>query len=257
MQSVEESQTSTDERPDPDSPSGLPWKPGVVAAGLTVLGLVATVVFSVPVVLTTDGLVGFVGAIVAGELGYVAAGVVFLLATGRGLGFLDRSVPDGRTLATYLVGATLGLFALRTAIVGTASVAGVPLAPPSIFRADLDPRTILLALIPLSILVVGPCEELLFRGVIQEYLDGPLSTRGAIVGAGVLFASIHVPSLAAVPSVLGTVVTLVVIFLVGIGLGAIYDRTGSLPVVMGVHGLYNATIAASAYLLIVFGVISV
>lgn len=257
MPSPEGTSTGTDVELDAGSSPGLPWKAGLVAVGLTVMGLVVNIAFSVPVLLAVDGLVGFGGSLVAGELGYLTVGIGCLLATGRGLSYLDYSTLDSRTLATYLVGATLGLFALRSVIVGSASFAGVPVAPPSIFQLDLDTQMILLMLIPLSIVVIGPCEELLFRGVIQKYLDGPLPTRGAIVGAGGLFALIHIPALAGVPSVLGTVVTVVVIFLVGVGFGMVYDRTGSLPVAMCVHGLYNALIAGSAYLLLEFGLITV
>lgn len=139
---------------------------------------------SLPAVLGLGGVAGFVATVVLGELGFVAVGVGFLMATDRGLGFLDLSVPDARTVAAALVGVTAVLFLFRTAVVGAASLVGVPLAPSSVFGTDVDPLTVLLLLIPLSVLVVGPCKELLFRGVIQRYLGESLSVRGA----GVLFA---------------------------------------------------------------------
>ncbi|MFC7197304.1 CPBP family intramembrane glutamic endopeptidase [Halosimplex aquaticum] len=52
-----------------------------------------------------------------------------------------------------------------------------------------------LLLIPLSFLVVGPGEELLYRGLVQGTLRETLHPARAIVLASALFASIHLFSL--------------------------------------------------------------
>jgi len=245
-----------EDAPAPQADRATPWKRGLVAVGLTVLAVIVNGIFTLPALITLTGLKQFVAVMLLGEVAFLTTGVAFLLLTDRGIDYLDLSIPDGRTLAKFLLGGTIVLFTLRTSIVGTASVAGVPLAPPTLLESSGDPRSILLLLIPLSIIVVGPCEELLFRGVLQRYLRGAFSVRGSILGAGILFALIHVPTLVVVPSLLGIVVTISVIFLVGLGFGWIYVQTNSLPVAMGVHGLYNAMIGASAYLLLTFDVIS-
>ncbi|UPV72831.1 CPBP family intramembrane metalloprotease [Halorussus limi] len=224
--------------------------------GLTVVAVVVNGIFTLPALFWLTGIERTLGVTVLGEVAFAVVGAGFLTLTGRGLDFLDLSVPDSRTLAKYVLGATAALFALRSAVVGVASLAGVPLAPPSILQSSVDTQSLLLAMIPLSVLVIGPSEELLFRGVVQRYLAGAFSVRGAVFGAGVLFAAIHLPTLVVVPSALGIAVTLFVILLVGLAFGWLYASTDSLPVAMAVHGLYNASIFASAYLLIEFDVIA-
>ncbi|MFC4449015.1 CPBP family intramembrane glutamic endopeptidase [Halorussus aquaticus] len=253
---LSENELSDGAAADPESSKGTRWIRGLVAVGLTVVAVVVNGVFTLPALLGLTGIERTVAATVLGELAFVVVGAGFLKLSGRGLDFLDLSIPDTRTLAKYVLGATVALFALRSAIVGVASLAGVPLAPPSILQTSVDTQLLLLAMVPLSVLVIGPSEELLFRGVIQRYLAGAFSVRSAVVGAGVLFASIHLPTLVVVPSALGIAVTLLVILLVGLAFGCLYASTGSLPVAMAVHGLYNASIFASAYLLLEFDVIA-
>lgn len=190
------------------------------------------------------------------ELGFGLTGVAFLVATGRGFASLGLGLPsERRTVLTYAVGSAVALFAFRSVVLGGAAVAGVPLTPPRLVETPVDTRAFALALIPLSLFVVGPCEELLFRGVVQRYLAGAVSTRGAILGAGLLFAVVHAPSYLAF-SALGAAVSLFVIFVVGLGFGYVYEHTGSLVVPIVVHGLYNALILASALVLAEFGVVT-
>jgi len=82
-------------------------------------------------------------------------------------------------------------------------------------------------------LMAGVCEELLFRGVIQNGLAGLFGpTFGAILAllaASVLFGLAHAVSIA----------YFVLTFLIGIYLGALYQITGNLLVPILVHFLYD------------------
>lgn len=223
-----------------------------VATGLTVLGVVFSVLLSIPaIVVSLDVLVQFVVAFVLSELGFVAAALAFLRWTDRGFDYLRIRWPDGRALG-FIVGGTVALFVFRLAAIVTAQALGISLAGNSVTQlAEQGFLTTLLALVPLSILVVGPAEELLFRGVIQRYLDGALSEAPAVVIASVLFALVHVPTMyLATPDPLAVGVTLVVLFGLSILLGYLYVWTDNLVVPILVHGFYDALLFGIAYVVL-------
>ncbi|MFC7074667.1 type II CAAX prenyl endopeptidase Rce1 family protein [Halovenus rubra] len=89
-------------------------------------------------------------------------------------------------------------------------------------------------------LVVGPCEEVLFRGIVQNRLRERLSVVPAILLASAIFASIHVIALAGNPAAMAT--TIGVLFVPAIVLGAVYEYTGNVVVSALLHGLHNSVI---------------
>ncbi|MEF8807795.1 CPBP family intramembrane glutamic endopeptidase [Natronomonas sp.] len=104
----------------------------------------------------------------------------------------------------------------------------------------------------LSLLIVGPAEELLFRGIVQSRLR---ETFGPVVGVGtatVLFAFAHITGF--LPGDIGgALLGVVVLFLVGLVLGVVYEFTDNLVVVAIIHGLFNMTQAAFGYIGVRFG----
>lgn len=74
-------------------------------------------------------------------------------------------------------------------------------------------------------------EEIAFRGLIQERLRGVVGTREAIGLTAALFAIIHVSWL-----------SLPYLFLLGLILGVLRQRSGSLLPGMALHGLHNAAV---------------
>jgi len=226
-----------------------PVRRAAAATGLSALGIAFSVLLSIPVVaVSLDVLTRFVVAFVLSELGFVAAALAFLYATGRGLGYLRFDRLDRRAVGLVVAG-TLGLFAFRLAAILAAQALGLPLAGNSVTRlAEQGLVETLLVLVPLSILVVGPAEELLFRGVVQRYLSEELSTLGAVALASVLFALVHAPTtFVATPDPLVVAVTLTVLFGLSMLLGYLYVWTDNLLVPILVHGLYDALLFALAY----------
>jgi membrane protease YdiL (CAAX protease family) len=218
-----------------------------VAVVVTVLGVVASVLGSVPgLVVGRSTAAGYTLALVGSELGFVAAGVLFLVWTGRGVGYLDMELPGGHRRWALVAGATVGLFAFRSVLILAAAQVGITPAGSSVTQVDLPFEVLVAILLPAMLLVVGPAEELLFRGVLQKYLREAVSAPAAIIGAGTLFGTIHLPTLVAGTG-LGVFVSLGIITLVGFGLGWLYEYTGSLPAAMLGHGAYNALIVATAY----------
>lgn len=223
-----------------------------VAAGLTVLGVVLSVLLSIPaIVVQLDTLTQFIASFVLSELGFVVTGLLFLWATDHGLDYLRLRVPNLRAWG-FVVGGTVALFAYRLVAILLAQAIGLPLAGNSVTQlAEQGLLSTLLWLVPLSIVVVGPAEELLFRGVVQQYLDGAFSTASAIVLASALFSLVHLPtSWVATPDVVAVSVTLVILFGLSVLLGYLYAWTDNLVVPILVHGLYDALLFAIAYVVL-------
>nr|WP_303647111.1 CPBP family intramembrane glutamic endopeptidase [Haloarchaeobius salinus] len=94
-----------------------------------------------------------------------------------------------------------------------------------------------------NLLLIGPAEELLFRGVIQGRLRESFGPALAIGITSLGFALSHVPSYWIGGSDLltsGVFFALLGIAAGGIILGGIYERTKNLIVVALIHGLINA-----------------
>lgn len=215
------------------------------ALTLTFFGVLASIVLSAPGFLFgIDTVPGFALSVVMSELGFAFVAIAFMLVTGRGIRYFDLQTPASWG---FVAAVTLALFMFRTASVAVAFLVGVEPSEPAITEVGLPIEVLIAVMIPASILVIGPAEELLFRGTIQKYLGERVPRNKAIVGAGALFAAIHLPTFV-VSSGLGAVVSLAVIFVVGVVLGWLYEHTGSVVAAMAAHAGYNTLIFGSGYI---------
>jgi membrane protease YdiL (CAAX protease family) len=82
-------------------------------------------------------------------------------------------------------------------------------------------------------------EEMLFRGMIYPVVERRWGLEPAVLGSAVLFASIHAAQLGGALPELGA------IFLVGVVLGYVRGRSGSLIPGFVMHTAYNATLFAA------------
>ena len=216
-------------------------------SGLTVLlfgiALVAGVVFIVP-------LLAFGYDIQSTPILVAATGISQLSMFGLGylyLRYRDLSVPVAvpslRELG-YVVGGVVA--AIATAVILSMSLAALNLLPGSVIgeTAESDP-TYLLGLAALSVVVVAPVEEFLFRGVIQGRLRDRFGPVPGIAGASLLFGSMHLANYSG--NVAPIVAGALMIAVVGSVFGTIYERTGNLVVPILVHGIYNAVLFSVQY----------
>lgn len=204
------------------------------AAALRFLGVALPLTALIVVALLLTQGIGFGGV----ALGYLAA-------TGKGLGFVPVRRPTARELAWVGVGYVL---ALAGAILGGVIVflTGTPAASNQIGEVAMANPEILLVLIPFSFLLIGPGEELLFRGIVQGTLRQTFGPVGAIGLASAIFAAVHFVALTG-----GTgerLVTIGVLFLPSLVFGTAYERTHNLVVPALIHGAYNATLFSLVYL---------
>lgn len=173
--------------------------------------------------------------------GILLGTVAYLVVTGE-LDALGLSMPDRRETGLVVVGA-VGLLLLQYGALFALTAAGVTTGRNRATVPTGDPVTYYLAMVVVSLLVVGPVEEFLFRGVVQGGLRRAFDAVPAIVIASALFAVIHLPALEGAPGERLAYVGVVV--LLGCLLGYLYERTGNVVVPAIAHGCYNAAIYAT------------
>jgi len=118
-------------------------------------------------------------------------------------------------------------------------------------QVTLENPSIIPIMIVAMLLVVGPCEEILFRGVIQSRARETLSAVPAILLAAAVFAPAHVVSLTGGVSAVATSIS--ILFVPSLIFGAVYEYTENLVVVAAMHGLYNSLLLTIGYIAIRYG----
>ncbi|WP_251329328.1 CPBP family intramembrane glutamic endopeptidase [Haloplanus pelagicus] len=108
-----------------------------------------------------------------------------------------------------------------------------------------DPRYFLY-MIPVAVLLVGPFEELVFRGGVQGILRRTWGPAVAIALSSVLFGLVHWIALTGGGGSRVPYVT--VAATLGLVLGYLYERSRNLVVPALVHGLYNTVLFGAQYL---------
>lgn len=118
-------------------------------------------------------------------------------------------------------------------------------------QMTLQNPSIIPIMIVAMLLVVGPCEEILFRGVIQSRARETLSAIPAILLTASVFAPAHIVSLSGGVSAMITSIS--ILFVPSLIFGAVYEYTNNLPVVAVMHGLYNSFLLTIGYIAITYG----
>ena len=224
----------------------------LVAISLTALGLVlGTTLGVVPVVIevfrtgsVSLGVGTLLASLVFTMVGYALVGGLYARR------YLDVTVrvPTKRDLL-WTAGGLFGTLAAVTVLGLLLFSLGIQGAPNGIGVVGEEAPAFLLAVAVLSVLLVGPAEELLFRGAIQGRLRESFGPAGAILGASVLFGAVH---LVAVVGTLGeSLVSVALITAVSLVLGYVYERTGNVVVPALVHGFYNAALLTLTYVSVV------
>ncbi|WP_254547273.1 CPBP family intramembrane glutamic endopeptidase [Halomarina pelagica] len=172
---------------------------------------------------------------------------------GVAIGYLIRSnklgdllrihAPSWKDAATIIVG-TVGLVGFVMIISVILETYGISVAQNNVVSTARDAPMTFLLLVPLSILLVGPGEELLYRGVVQGTLADVSHPIRAVILASAIFSLIHIFSLTGD----GKILYLGIVFVQALVLGGTYLYTSNLVVPSLIHGFYNAIQFAFAYL---------
>ncbi|MFC6824980.1 CPBP family intramembrane glutamic endopeptidase [Halopelagius fulvigenes] len=208
-----------------------------------IVALVAGVVFIVPLIILgydIQNTAVLVGLTAAGQLGMFALGYVYLR-------YRDLSVPIA-TPSLSTLGYAIGGMVLALIVATSLSVvlSALDLLPSSVIGdiGATDP-TYLLGLAVLSVVIVAPVEEFLFRGIIQRRLRDQFGPVSAVVGASLLFGAMHLANYSGdlVPIVAGAFM----ISAVGAVFGVVYERTNNLLAPILAHASYNVVLLVVSY----------
>lgn len=184
--------------------------------------------------------------VVAAVLQFVGFGVAVggYLAITRDWDLVRVRLPTLRGLGLIAVG-VVTLVLAQLAIARLLTVLGVQVAQNQVVvTGQQDPRYFLY-MIPVAILLVGPFEELVFRGGVQGILRRTWGPSVAIVVASVLFGLVHWIALTGGSGSRVPYVT--VAATLGLVLGYLYERSRNLVVPAVVHGLYNTVLFGAQY----------
>lgn len=185
--------------------------------------------------------------VVALGLGTGTVAIIYLANRGLNASYLDFKVPSKRDVG-YIAGGVVLIFLLMYVLSFLLTTLGISTASHSIEQTAKNGNAkVLLLFIPLSWLVIGPGEELLYRNIIQKSLYDTFSEFGAVVIASVVFALAHVFAYASGSTPTQLAGTLVVIFVLSLVLGTVYLKTGNLTASALVHGTFDAVVFAALY----------
>lgn len=216
----------------------------LVAAGVAILLPLAVIGSLAAIGVTlTPALVMVLSILLTQGVSFGGVALLYL-ALQRGALRVPVRWPTPGDLNWMIGGSALALAAL---IVGwlVVSLLGLDVGEHQIQRAGAGDPGIFLLLIPLSLLIIGPCEELLFRGVVQGRLRQAFSAAAAIGLAAVTFAALHMLALSGPLD--ARITTVMVLVLPSLVFGIAYERTGNIAVPAVIHGVYNATLLAVSY----------
>ena len=171
--------------------------------------------------------------LVAADVMLIALTVVWALMSRREIGALFKK--PGMNAGLYLAVAAGGLVTCALAWLMMYPVKS--LLPEEMIMGidELFPGPVV-AVISVC-LVPGICEEILFRGIVQTRLSGLLGARNSLIVTSVVFAAIHFNPL----GFWGYLLPL------GLYLGWLRHRTGSIYPSIVAHFCHNAAVLAAAY----------
>lgn len=244
---------------DPAASDGLDGRTVAVAVGTAILlGVLG------PLIALTSGILVFAIGSAVGGLSIVA-NVALTLFFGQYVAFGGLAVVyltwrglDRAGIVSYLgvrrpsltdIGLVIGSWVVILVTIMVVSIVvqllGTDTAANQSAELAMGNPTIIPLFIAASFLVIGPCEELLYRGVVQGRLRETLPAAPSILIASGIFAFIHVMALTGGVSARLTTVT--ILFFPSLVFGAVYEYTDNLVVPALLHGLHNAVIFTILY----------
>jgi len=246
---------------DADDPKGTGGSPGIAVVTALVLGVLG------PVIAVASGAAIFAIDAAVGGLS-LAASVVLTLVFGQyvafgglALGYLAWRGFDRGGIIEYLgvrtpslkeIGIVLGswvLILISVLVVSTiVQLLGTETAANSSAELAMGNPSIIPLFIAASFLVIGPCEEILYRGVVQGRLRESLPAAPSILLSAAIFAAIHVIALTGGASAQLTTVS--ILFVPSLVFGAVYEYTENLVVPALLHGLHNAVLFTALYVVV-------
>ena len=229
-----------------------------VALAAGILGLVVAFVLGAAVILPLifagielGAMELLVISLVTGQgIAFGGVALSYLRYRGVGLHYVGARVPSFRDLIAAVSGYVLAFVGLFAGVI-LISFTQAETAPNQVRQIATENPEVLLLLIPASFLLIGPGEELLFRGIVQGRLREEFGPVAGVVLASAIFAAIHFTALTGGTS--GRLATIAVLFLPSLVFGSAYELTDNLVVPVFIHGAYNATLFTILYVVLQSG----
>lgn len=176
----------------------------------------------------------------------IILGITLMFARYEGAGLKElglKKVSFRIVVIVSVVAAALFLVATGVSIVEQIVFGPDPMA--ELIEKSVTPRDPfqLVAMIVLSLVLVGPCEELAFRGFVQRGFENSFGKTKGLLIASLLFGLLHG---------LNTPYSIVPVFVGGLVLGYVWQRTGGNTTSSALmHGIYNSIGISVVYLVTV------
>ncbi len=226
-----------------------PLRSTLVAAGLAIVGLLATQFTTLPALLldvrlatapTETSIASRTLFFVLNFAGFVLVGAVYLVVTDRGWSYVDVRPPTRRGWAYVLLGIVASV-AFYVLISVTIQLLSLPASENQVTSFIGDDQTMVLVMIAIVFFFNAPAEEFLYRNIVQKRLYDAFSRLQAVAIASLVFGLIHFPVYAvSSPSLLATMVPVVVVMGGAAVFGYLYAKTDNLLVPIAAHAAFNA-----------------
>ncbi|MFO7792133.1 MAG: type II CAAX endopeptidase family protein [bacterium] len=215
--------------------------------GVTIMALLLSlamgVVFIVSLVVLgygVDSTFALGGATVFGQVGFLIVAYIYIRRRKVTVPFEAPSRSD-----LFHIGGGI-VIALATAIGFSQLLLYFDLMPESVLEEIAETSPIfLIVLAILSVVLIAPAEELLFRGAIQGKLREHFTPIPAITTASLLFGSLHFLNYGG--DILPIILSTLLIVVIGGIMGWLYERTNNIVVPILVHGIYNFVLLVPNY----------
>jgi len=155
---------------------------------------------------------------------------------------------DTIKIKPFLLWIFIGLIALFSAnilITLISSVIDVEMAENVLFDFVDDNPVYILYFIPVMLLLVGPIEEFLFRGILQGVIRDFYDVNTGLIVASLGFGLIHIPAAGGLSK--EAFIYVITTFLLGLILGYIYEKRKSILIPSIIHGVYNSILLIGYY----------
>jgi len=163
-------------------------------------------------------------------------GVALAYVNWRGRWPFEVDLPELSDIG-WMVGGFLSLLGASVALSIVLSVLGVQTAQNSVVTTGQSNPEFFLYMIPIAIFLVGPGEELVFRGVVQGLFRAAYGVVPAVLVTSALFGIAHYLALSGTGS--GKLAYIAVAGVLGLVLGAVYEKTKNLLVPIVIHSAWN------------------
>jgi len=157
----------------------------------------------------------------------------------QGVDLYDVSLPSLRDVG-WMAGGFVLLFVVAYGLSMLITLLGLETATNAVVETGRDNPRFFLYMIPVSLLFIGPGEELVFRGVVQGLFRKAYGVGPAVLVTSVLFGVAHYLALVGQ----GRVTYIAIATGLGLVLGAVYERSGNVVVPAVIHGVWNAMLFA-------------